>query len=185
MIIENIYLIRCINIIDFWLNMITTLNLELKDVPGQLEKALEPFSEYNANIVSVVHHRENKTPRGTVPVEIKVDVGDEVVDSIIRSLRKRDIEIVQIGEENLSQSFFVILIGHVVHSDIMDTIDRIDDTGFSEVKDLSLKMPGINEESSARLLIKADGKKGVRQTIDLVQDLADEKNLKLITEMDV
>lgn len=165
--------------------MITTLNLELKDVPGQLEKALEPFSSHNANIVSVVHHRDEKTPRGTVPVEVKVNVEEEIVESIIEELRNRDIKIVQIGEEDLGRSFFVILIGHVVHSDIMDTIDRIDEKGFSEVKDLSLKMPGINEESSARLLIKADGDEGVDKTIDLIKEIAEEKDLKLITEMKV
>lgn len=165
--------------------MINTFNLELRDVPGQLEKALEPFSENGANILSVVHHRENKTPRGTVPVEVKVDVGEEVIESITGDLRERSIEIVKIGEEGLSRSFMVILIGHVVHSSIRDTIDRIDDTGFAEVKDLSLKMPGINEESAARLLIKADGKSGVDKTIDLIKDIADEKELKLITEMDV
>lgn len=165
--------------------MITTMNLELKDVPGQLAKALEPFSSYNANIVSVVHHREEKTPRGTVPVEIKVEVEEDIIDSIKKELRNRGVEIVQVGEEYLGKSFFVILIGHVVHTDIMDTIDRIDEKGFSEVKDLSLKMPEINAESSAKLLINADGEKGVEETLELVKEIADEKDLKLITEMRV
>ncbi len=165
--------------------MINTLNLELKDVPGQLKKALEPFSENGANILSVVHHRENKTPRGTVPVEVKVDVTEEVIQAIIEDLRERNVEIAKIGEEDLSRSFNVILIGHVVHSDIKDSIERIDKTGFSEVKDLSLKMPGIEEQSSARLLVKADGDLGVKKTINLIEEIAQEKNLKVITEMEV
>ncbi|PTD94615.1 amino acid-binding protein [archaeon SCG-AAA382B04] len=165
--------------------MINTLNLELKDIPGQLEKALGGFSKHDANILSVVHHREDKTPRGTVPVEVKVDVGEVVIEKIIEDLRSRDVEIVKVGEENLSRSFMVILIGHVVHSDIRDTINKIDDTGLAEVKDLSLKMPGINKESTARLFIKADGESGVKKTINLIKDIAKEKELKVITEMDV
>ncbi|RZN62666.1 hypothetical protein [Methanonatronarchaeum sp. AMET6-2] len=165
--------------------MITTFDLELKDIPGQLVDALEPFSSYGANIVSVVHHREKKTPRGTVPVELKVEVDGDRLERIIDELDERDIQIVQMGEERLGVSFSVVLIGHVVHTGIRDTIDRIDDTGYAEVIDLSLSMPGIGEESSARLLIKTmDGEKA-EKTMELIEGIAEEKDLKLIREMEV
>ena len=51
-----------------------------------------------------------------------------------------------------------MLVGHIVHSDIRDTIDQIDQTGYAEVVDLAMSMPGINLKSSARIGISAAGK---------------------------
>ena len=51
-----------------------SMNLELQDIPGQLLLALQPLSENKANIISVVHHRENMTPRGMIPVRLMVEI---------------------------------------------------------------------------------------------------------------
>ena len=170
--------------------MITTLNLELKDVPGQLVEALEPFSKYGTNIISVAHHREKKTPKGTVPVEISVetdseDEDKERLDEVIAELEERGVEIVSVGKERLEESFSIIMIGHIVHKGIREMIDLIDDTGFAEVIDLDLSMPGINERSSARFFIKAAGKKYASKTVELMEEAAEEKDLKIIKEMNI
>ena len=43
------------------------LVLELLDVPGQLLDALDPIGKLGANIVAVIHQRDVKTERGTIP----------------------------------------------------------------------------------------------------------------------
>ena len=43
------------------------LVLDVPDVPGQLLEVLEPMGRLGANIVAVIHQRDVKTERGTVP----------------------------------------------------------------------------------------------------------------------
>ena len=52
------------------------LGLELMDIPGQLMDALEPIGRLGANIVTVIHQRDIKTERGTIPVQITIE-GDK------------------------------------------------------------------------------------------------------------
>ena len=157
-----------------------TTDLELKDTPGQLVLALQPISDFDGNIVSVVHHRDKKTPRGTIPVQVAFEIDGEKVNDLIDKLKKNGIIVARVGEERLRESRVVILIGHIVHSDIRDTIDQIDATGYAEVVDLAMSMPGINQRSSARLVINATGKKEMESAVDLLRNIACEKDLLLI-----
>lgn len=156
------------------------MSLELKDIPGQLVLALAPISELHGNIMGVVHHHGEKTPRGTIPVQITFEIKQEVLNELIDQLEKSGVKVVRVGEERLRASVSVILIGHIIHSDIGDTIDRIDSTGFAEVVDLSLSMPAIERTSSAYLVINAVGKKELPKALDIMRDVADKKDLLLI-----
>ena len=156
------------------------MDLELKDKPGQLVLALQPISDFEGNIVSVVHHREKKTPRGAIPVQVAFDIVGEKVNDLIDQLKKNGIIVARVGEERLRESMVVILIGHIVHSDIRGTIDQIDATGYAEVVDLAMSMPGINQRSSARMVINAAGKKEMESAVDLMREIACEKDLLLI-----
>ena len=157
-----------------------TTDLELKDTPGQLVLALQPISDFEGNIVSVVHHRDKKTPRGMIPVQVAFEIGGDKLNDLIDKLKKNGIIVARVGEERLCESRVVILIGHIVHSDIRDTIDQIDATGYAEVVDLAMSMPGINQRSSARLVINATGKKERESAVDLLRGIAYEKDLLLI-----
>ncbi|NYT00547.1 MAG: amino acid-binding protein [Methanocellales archaeon] len=157
-----------------------TTDLELKDTPGQLVLALQPISDFDGNIVSVVHHRDKKTPRGMIPVQVAFEIDRDKVNDLIDKLKKNGIIVARVGEERLRESGVVMLIGHIVHSDIRDTIDQIDATGYAEVVDLAMSMPGINQRSSARLMINATGKKEMESAVDLLRDIACEKDLLLI-----
>ncbi len=90
----------------------------------------------------MVHHRDRKTPRGTVPVQIVFEIDPSNIDNVKRHLEDNGIVVVRAGEDRFIEEISVLLIGHVVHTDLGDTIDRIDSTGFAEVEDLSLRMPG-------------------------------------------
>ncbi|MFC1786749.1 amino acid-binding protein [Halobacteriota archaeon] len=157
-----------------------TTDLELKDTPGQLVLALQPISDFDGNIVSVVHHRDKKTPRGMIPVQVAFEIGGDKLNDLIDKLKKNGIIVARVGEERLRESRVVIIIGHIVHSDIRDTIDQIDATGYAEVVDLAMSMPGINQRSSARLVINATGKKESESAVDLLRGIACEKDLLLI-----
>ncbi|MEZ5335081.1 MAG: hypothetical protein R2741_07520 [Methanolobus sp.] len=47
-----------------------------------------------------------------------------------QAFEESDIAIVRIDEKRYFEHGVVILIGHIVHTDIQDTIDSIDNTGY-------------------------------------------------------
>jgi ACT domain-containing protein len=160
--------------------MIVSMTLELKDIPGQLVLALAPISELHGNIMSVIHQHEEKTPRGTIPVQITFEIDQRVLDELIERLEKSGVKVARVGEERLRSSVSVVLIGHIIHSDIGDTIDRIDSTGYAEVVDLSLSMPAIEKTSSAYLVINAVGENELKKALEILRDVASYKDLLMI-----
>jgi ACT domain-containing protein len=154
--------------------------LELQDKPGQLLAALTPLSTLGGNIISIVHHRDQRTSRGKIPVQIVFEIDEHNHRSLIDALGKNGIDIAKINENPLIERESVILIGHIIHTDIMDTIDRIDRTGFAEVTDISIAMPEIEAESSAHIIIEATGKSELVAAVDILKGIADQKDLLVI-----
>ncbi len=160
--------------------MRVSMDLELKDIPGQLVLALKPVSEYKGNLISVVHHHEKRTPRGKIPVQLLFEIRSEHLDNVIRALEESGICVVSVDEKRYFEHGAVILIGHIIHTDIKDTIDKIDKTGYAEVVDLNLSMPHINKPSSASLKIDAVSKQHMREAVELLKSIAREKDLLVI-----
>jgi len=156
-----------------------TMDLELKDIPGQLVKALEPISDSGGNIVSVVHHHEQRTNRGTIPLQVVFEM-DDGLDALKEKLESRGIKVVRFNEMRLLERKTVVLVGHIIHSDIRDTIEHIDSTGYAEVVDLAMSMPGISLKSSARIGISATGKAEMKKAMRLLRDIAKQKDLLFI-----
>jgi ACT domain-containing protein len=165
-------------------SMIVSMDLELKDVPGQLVRALMPLSKFGANIMTVIHHHDERTPRGNIPVQVVFQLTNGKLNEIIDDLEKNDMHIVSIGKKPLHEEMTVILIGHIVHNDIGDTIDQIDRTGFAEVVHLSISMPGINEPSSASFVINAMGKAELEDALNILKRVAHKKGLLVIEPID-
>ena len=162
-----------------------TMDLELKDIPGQLVNALAPISDAGGNLVSVVHHHGKKTTRSTIPIQVTFDIESESrLEALKFALESRDIRIVRVNEQKLLEYRTVLMVGHIVHSDIRDTIDQIDKTGYAEVVDLAMSMPGISLKSSARIGIKAAGKEEARNAMLLMHEIARQKDLLVIEPID-
>jgi ACT domain-containing protein len=156
------------------------MDLELKDIPGQLVLALKPVSEFKGNLISVVHHHEKRTPRGKIPVHLVFEIKSDHLDNIISLLEESGISVVSVDEKRYLEHGAVILIGHIVHTDVQDTIDKIDNTGYAEVVDLNLAMPRINRPSSASLKIDAVSKEHLSAAIELLRSIARDKDLLVI-----
>ena len=157
-----------------------SMDLELQDIPGQLMLSLEPFKTYKGNIISVVHHRDRKTPMGKIPVRLVFEIDKSNIDKVKDQLEKNGIVVVRVGEDRFVEEMSVLLVGHVVHTDLGDTIDRIDSTGFAEVEDLCLKMPGIEDPSSAYLRIRATGKEEIEKSLSILREVGMQKDLLVI-----
>jgi len=157
-----------------------SMDLELQDIPGQLMLSLEPFKKYKGNILSVVHHRDRKTPMGKIPVRLVFEIKTSNIDKVKKHLEKNGIVVVRVGEDRFIEEMSVLLVGHVVHTDLGDTINRIDSTGFAEVEDLCLKMPGIEDPSSAYMRIRATGKEEIEKSLSILREVGAQKNLLVI-----
>ena len=160
-----------------------TVRLELVDEPGELLRALEPISANGGNLLSVLHERGNLTPRGRIPIEVDLEAAPERFDVIVESLRDPGINVVQAGAERYSEELVVILSGHLVETDLSETLTRIQRPGEVSVMDVSLSAPsGTSDVSSARLRIATDSG-GIDDVLDSVESLAEEKELRVITPL--
>lgn len=154
-----------------------TLDLELKDVPGELIRALTPISNMGVNIFSVIHLREKKTD-GRVPVRVVInDIDSELLTNVIHKLEEMDIVITKVNETIRKTDIDIVVVGHVVDTDVRDTIDRLNKYGI--VVDLDLSMPDPFKESSARMkvIIETDKLKDFCNELDKISK---EKNLLFI-----
>lgn len=157
-----------------------SMDLELQDTPGQLIHVLTPVSDLGGNITSIVHEHDKKTFRDTVPVYVIFDIDEKKLEELQRRLEEHGVTIVRIGKTRLRASTHILLIGHIIHTDLRETIDHIDNTGFAEVQDLSLSMPAIDGPSSAIVTIMATGNDELKKSIKMLKDIAEQKDLLLI-----
>ncbi|NPE29305.1 amino acid-binding protein [Methanococcoides sp. SA1] len=160
--------------------MRVSMDIELKDTPGQLLLALNPISEFKGNLKSIVHHHEERTPRSTIPVQLVFEIEPANLDVLIVRLEENGIGVARVDEKRFTAHGAVLLIGHIVHTDIQDTIDTIDKTGFAEVVNISLSMPQIDMRSSASLKIDAVGKTELHEAISVLRQVAIKKDLLVI-----
>lgn len=161
------------------------MRLEMRDAPGQLVAALRPISEVGGNIIAVIHQRDRKTARGEMlSVQIVLELPDQKLSDLIRLIREQGVHILAIGHERLLYERTVIVIGHLIHTDLGDTVDRIDRTGFAEVTALQISMPAITQVSSARLVIKAINRQDMEQAMEILRTVAKEKEFLLVEPLE-
>lgn len=160
------------------------MKLELRDSPGQLVAALKPISDMGGNIKTVIHEHDHTAGRGVLCVEVVIEIPPELLEGLITRLRERGINILKMGEERMSYRQSVILIGHLVHTNLGDTVDRIDQTGFAEVTHMSLSMPAINERTSAQFVIKSLNREHMQQALLILRTVARQKHFLLIEPLE-
>ncbi len=160
------------------------LVMELEDVPGALVKALEPISRYGANIQSVVHQREKKTSLGRVPITVILEVGDrQRLNKMLAILKKSGIRITLVGEKEGVVKLVVLLVGHIIHTDIRSTIDSINSLSGVRVSKLRLAMGDAGKESAASLTIAADNEKRAGAALKRLSDISARKKLLMINSV--
>jgi len=84
------------------------------------------------------------------------------------------------GTERYAEEVTLLLFGHLIDTDLSDTLARIEACESASVADVSLAAPqGTEEVSSARLRLEA--RAGETETaLAAVRELAAEKNLRLV-----
>lgn len=157
------------------------LVLELLDVPGQLVSVLEPISGLGANLVTVIHKREDKNEDGKIPVQLTLEGEQENLNRVIERFNELGFSIIEkdgiINKEYIS----TILIGHIVDKDVRDTTDRINALDGIYVVGFDIRLDGEDKSTTLLNLEVAYGKK--QFAFDEVKKIADEKDLLMINEV--
>ncbi|RQD80806.1 MAG: amino acid-binding protein [Methanocalculus sp. MSAO_Arc2] len=160
------------------------MKLELKDTPGQLLGALKPISDIGGNIITIIHQRDMISPENTLTVDIVLELPEKKLDTLINVLRERGCGVIRIGKERLLQKQSLIMIGHLMHTDLTDTVDQIDQTGFAEVSELHMVMPAINEPSTAKITIRAVSPEDMRRAVAILHDVSKRKNILVLEPLE-
>ncbi|OPX62597.1 MULTISPECIES: amino acid-binding protein [unclassified Methanoregula] len=160
------------------------MKLEMKDSPGQLVAALKPISDVGGNIIAVIHQRDPDIDGDTLNVQIVLELPKGRLDNLVSLLKEQGVKIQRIGEERLLYQRTVIMIGHLMHTDLSDTVDQIDSTGFAEVCELAMSMPAVNERSSSRITIKAVSREDMEAALAILRRVSQQKSLLLIEPLE-
>jgi ACT domain-containing protein len=157
-----------------------TVRLELVDEPGQLLAALKPIAENGGNLLSIFHERGNITPRGRIPVEVDLECPPDRFEGIVAALRQEGINVIQAGTEQYGEELSILLVGHLVDTDLSDTLHRIEESTDASLSDLSLSAPeGTDQPSSARLRV-ATRPGRTEEALATVREIATAKDLHVI-----
>ena len=160
------------------------MKLEMKDSPGQLVAALKPISDVGGNIIAVIHQRDPDVDGDMLNVQIVLELPKGRLDNLISLLKDQGVHIQRIDEERLLYQRTVIMIGHLMHTNLSDTVDQIDSTGFAEVCELSMSMPAVNERSSSRITIKAVSRDDMEAALAILRRVSKQKSLLLIEPLE-
>lgn len=157
-----------------------TVRLELVDEPGELLNALGPIAEHGGNLLSIFHERGNITPRGRIPVEVDLETTPERFEKIVEALRESGVNVVRAGAERYGEELTVVLIGHLVETDLSDTLSRFETCASASVADVSLSAPqGTDDVSSARVRLAAEAGQA-EAALSVIREVAAEKDLTVI-----
>lgn len=157
-----------------------TVRLELVDEPGQLLAALQPISENGGNLLSIFHERGNLTPRGHIPVEVDLECPPDRFETIVEALRENGVNVIQAGAERYGEELTILLVGHLIDTDLSDTLRRVQGHTDATVTDLSLSAPeGTDDVSSARLRLATRAGK-TDEVLAAIREVAAEKELDVV-----
>lgn len=157
-----------------------TVRLELVDEPGELLRALEPIAANGGNLLSVFHERGHVTPRGHIPVEVDLECTANQFEDIIDALRENGVNVTRAGAERYGEEVTVVLSGHLIQTDLSDTLERLESSSSASVTDFSLTSEeGTDEASSARVRLAVESG-SMESTLSSVRSIAEEKDLRVV-----
>ncbi|CDG65269.1 MAG: hypothetical protein PWQ15_903 [Methanobacterium sp.] len=158
------------------------LVLDLPDIPGQLLEVLKPIGRLGANIVAVIHQRDVKTERGTVPVQITIEGDKETLDMVMDALEAKDIQIMAVDGVLRKEQITTILVGDIVEEDVKETVTLLNQLEGVKVADLDLKMSDDPKNSATKIVMEADfGHK--KKILKSIKEVGDQKGFLVINEV--
>ncbi|WP_297983462.1 amino acid-binding protein [uncultured Methanobrevibacter sp.] len=157
------------------------LILEILDVPGQLVSVLSPVGELGANLVTIIHQRETKNEEGRIPIQITLEGERENLQAVLDKFNEMNLSVIKVDDAVKKEKLSTILYGHIIDTDLRDTVDKINAVDGLVVSDLQLKLDG-ELKSTALITIELDlGKREI--AFNKIMEIAEEKDFVVIDEV--
>ena len=151
-----------------------------RDVPGELVRILTPIADVGGNVISIIHKRDEQSPKGRLPVRLTFDIDNKAqYEKILERYKNENLRVMNGGEVKSYREIVVGMIGHIVHTDLSETIKSIDSLGFCNVTDIELDMPAVEKESCAILRI------GIENTVNGGRDIVKSKILQICSTKNI
>ncbi len=101
----------------------------------------------------------------------------------MEELEGRGVIVRSVDEVRILAAASVLLIGHIIHTDLSDTIRRIDSDG-AECVEIRVSMPEVGKPSTAMLTIAARSEEELAEAIDKLKEVCSEKGIEVIEPLD-
>lgn len=165
--------------------MRVNVDLRLKDVPGQLIKALEPISLNEGNIVGVIHNHEQVTG-GRISVNVTFEYRDQhSLDAIFAAWKERGVEVAKMGEIYRTYGAEYLLVGELSQSTLSSITENIEKMDGIETIDLQYSLSANTANKSVLLLVNVRHKDRVKDIDDLLRAKSERNEFLLIRGMGV
>lgn len=106
--------------------MLVNADIYVKDVPGQLIEALEPLSTVDANIIGIVHSRE-QTISGRIAVNLTFDIEQNMIKRLKEMWKKKDVIVARIGSAIDICNLEFVIVGNMNASIVDDVISSCEE----------------------------------------------------------
>jgi len=165
--------------------MRVNVDLRLKDVPGQLIKALEPISTNEGNIVGVVHNHDLVTG-GRISVNVTFEYKDQrALDAIFSAWKERGVEVVKIGEIFRTYAAEYLMVGDLTHSTLRSITEGIERMDGVETIDLQYSLSTSTAIKTVLLLVNVRDKVKVKEIDEYLMGRSRRNDFLLIRGMGV
>jgi ACT domain-containing protein len=165
--------------------MRVNVDLRLKDVPGQLIKALEPISLNEGNIVGVIHNHEQVTG-GRISVNVTFEYRDQhSLDAIFAAWKERGVEVAKMGEIYRTYGAEYLLVGELTQSTLRSITESIEKMDGIETLDLQYSLSTSTANKSVLLLVNVRKKEKLKEIDDLLQNGSEQNDFLIIRGMGV
>ena len=124
------------------------MDIQLKDIPGQLIGALEPISRNDGNIRGVVH-RHDIVSGGKIAINLTFEVGNQkALDKILAEWKEREVDVLKI--DHLFETFKLdyVIVGELPPTEVRKIIEGIQAIGDVESIDIRYSVSGSKDKAA-------------------------------------
>lgn len=160
-------------------------DIRLKDVPGQLIKALEPISLNDGNIVGVIHDHE-KVTGGRIAVNVTFEAKDQQrIDAIVGTWKERGVEVIKMDEIVRTFSAEYLLMGELPRKTLRSITDKLEKMAGVDSIDLQYSLSTSSDSKSVMLLVNVRERERVKDVDKFLKDRSRRDDFLLVRGMGV
>jgi ACT domain-containing protein len=158
-------------------------DLRLKDVPGQLVRALEPISSNDGNIVSVVHHHDVLLG-GRITVNVAFEVkSQKALESILAIWKERDMDVARLSSMFETFEFEYLIVGDIPPAELREITDGIESMAELDSVEIRYSVSPATGEKAAMIFGKVKDRSAISRVEDFIRQRSMHAGFLLISSL--